>query len=416
MWMWHSETTDPGIRARPAAGRALRRLIAGLALVMCLCGAVAGEARAARPVLDWLEFDSRVKSAYSIAANPGDTARLTAAPTWSKEAKPRRVLLLLPFASVTAYSVSVDTIVATFREEGVAARFEIWLYDRDPTIAAEAVAWAEANSVDLIMPVGSDATEYLHKTYRSGRIPVVTSASKDPVLLGQMPDYHSGSGTDIAYTSNTVPVRLFVSYLRQLLPTLRVVAVLYDLSNRSAVETQVTPLHALAAEMGITVLDVPVRDAGHAKADLERGMITAADTMAGLDPDFASSAWIVTGSTSVYREIALIDRLGGRVPVVSMLPDVVQSGEASAAVSIGVNQSTAVQLAAHYAIDVLTGKAKVGELPVGVISPPDIAISFRAARRIGLKIPFRFLEAATFVYDYDGRQVLAFGQRVGRKD
>ena len=64
-----------------------------------------------------------------------------------------------------------------------------------------------------------------------------------------MPGYHSGSGTNIAYTSNTVPVRLFISYLRELLPKLHTIAVLYDLSNRSAVETQVEPLHAIASEM-----------------------------------------------------------------------------------------------------------------------------------------------------------------------
>jgi putative ABC transport system substrate-binding protein len=47
----------------------------------------------------------------------------------------------------------------------------------------------------------------------------------------------------------------------------------------------------------------------------------------------------------------------------------------------------------------------VGSLPVGLVSPPDIAISFRKAREIGLRIPFRFFESAGTIYDYAGNRV-----------
>ncbi|EDP63223.1 hypothetical protein BAL199_27915 [alpha proteobacterium BAL199] len=399
------------------AGDFVRSAAVWLLALAFLCSVLAaGPVQAARPVLDWLDFNERVRSFYTITADPSDTARITARSKGEVPSVERRVLLLIPFASQTAYSISVNAILSTFQERKVPAVFDIWFYDTDLAIASEAVDWAEANAVDLIMPVGSDATEYLHRTYSGGRIPVVTSASKDPVLRGQMPGYHSGSGTNIAYTSNTVPVRLFISYLRELLPKLHTIAVLYDLSNRSAVETQVEPLHAIASEMELTVLDVAVRDGLSARADLTDGMSAVTEALAGFEPEFGTTAWIITGSTSVYREIELINRLGGRMPVIATLPDVVRGGDASAVVSIGVNQSTAVQLAAHYAADVLTGVQAVGTLPVGVVTPPDIAISFRAAGRIGLRIPFRFMEAATFIYDYDGRQVRAFGQRVSPAD
>lgn len=76
------------------------------------------------------------------------------------------------------------------------------------------------------------------------------------------------------------------------------------------------------------------------------------------------------------------------------------------------NLTSALTLAAVYAVDVVTGAAKPGELPVGTVAPPDLAINFLVAERIGVKVPFSFLESATFVYDLDGRQVVAFGQRV----
>ena len=76
------------------------------------------------------------------------------------------------------------------------------------------------------------------------------------------------------------------------------------------------------------------------------------------------------------------------------------------------NLTSALTLSAVYAVDVITGRADPGTLPVGTVSPPDLAVNFLIASRIGIKIPFSFLESSTFVYDQQGRQVVAFGQRV----
>ena len=46
------------------------------------------------------------------------------------------------------------------------------------------------------------------------------------------------------------------------------------------------------------------------------------------------------------------------------------------------------------------------------MTPPDIALNFKVARELGLKIPFTFLEGASFVYDYNGELVRSFGQNV----
>ncbi|WP_156907296.1 ABC transporter substrate binding protein [Thalassobaculum salexigens] len=391
------------------------------ALVVCLVALIGGTALAGRPagaaegrpVLNWLEFGAATQEHYEISSDPQDTARMRAVPVWTDKPARFRLLMLIPFKSVAAYSIGVDAVMETFRQQNIPAEFEIWLYGNDDAIAQEAVAWAESNDVDLIMPVGSRAAAFMHETYSGGRLPVVTNSAKDPVLLGQMPDYQSGSGTNIAYTSNTVPIRLFISYLFQLLPDLKNVGVLYAESNLSAIETQVAPLHDLADSFGLTVHDVAVRDGELLEDDLIAGMGRVRLRMVNSDPGLTASAWIVTGSTSVYQRIGLINGLAGRAPVVSTLPDVVRSGDDSAAVSIGINQSTAVQLSAFYAISILTEGVDPGSLSVGVVTPPDLAINFRVARQIELRIPFRFMEAATFIYNYDGRQVRAFGQPVG---
>ncbi len=243
---------------------AARARHAGLCLLAflaapCLAGA------AERPRLDWLQYAPEVLQSYKIATDPGDPARQTAAPSWAPAGRRvYRVLLLIPIKSVDAYSISVNTILDVFRDRDVPARFEIWFYDRQEGIAAESLAWAERAPVDLIMSVGSLATEYLHAHYRGGRIPVVTSASKDPVLMGQMPDYTSGSGTNIAYTSINVSIDTELAYLEELIPRLKNIAVIYAQDNKSAVETQVRPLKAEAPSRGLAISEIVVRDEAHA--------------------------------------------------------------------------------------------------------------------------------------------------------
>ena len=77
----------------------------------------------------------------------------------------------------------------------------------------------------------------------------------------------------------------------------------------------------------------------------------------------------------------------------------------SAVLSIGVSFESNAQVAAVFAEKVLTGKAKVSELKVGIVSPPDIAVNMQKARQIGLAIPFSWFESASYVYDYEGRPV-----------
>lgn len=384
-------------------------------VVLILLGGylILATAAEARPRIDWLQYDPRLAADYQVTDHATDTARQTVAPVWAKDKSARhRVLLLVAKRSVTAYSVSVSTILSTFRDREVAAEFTVWNMGAKDEIGNEAVLWAENNDIDLIVTVGSTATAFIHKHYRGGKLPVVTSASKDPTLLGQMPGYESGSGTNIAYTSINIPIQTQMVYLQQLIPRLANIAVLYAEKNISAVQTQVKPLEAISEQYGFTLYRLAVQNGETAPEDLKAGMPGLVEDMRNTDPTLKNSIFWITGSTSVYDQIAIINSLADGTPVLAALPDVVQSGGDSAAVSIGVNQSSAVHLAALYAIDILAGRAAAGELPVGVISPPDIAINFRKVREAELIVPFNFFESATFVYDYDGRQVRAFGQAV----
>ena len=123
------------------------------------------------------------------------------------------------------------------------------------------------------------------------------------------------------------------------------------------------------------------------------------------DPDLTKSLFWLTGSTSVFLEIKTINEYADRVPVISVVPEIVKAGPDTAAMAIGVSFESNAHLAAIYGAEILSGRTKAGNLKVGLVSPPDIAISFLKAREIGMRVPFQFYETASFIYDYDGKAV-----------
>jgi putative ABC transport system substrate-binding protein len=148
------------------------------------------------------------------------------------------------------------------------------------------------------------------------------------------------------------------------------------------------------------------------QAELDIKLSDAVSEIERIDPETEKSIIVVTSSSSIVNVFETVDSLANRIPVVSLFPDLVRSGDVTAVLSVGVSFDSNSLLAALYGVRILQGEASPGELPVGVITPPDIAISFAKMREIDLKIPFAFFESATFIYDPDGELVREQGQPV----
>ena len=354
----------------------------------------------------WLKVAADTTKDWTLTPDPQDALRatLTAKDPSRFEGAPKKIFVLIPKAS-PSYDQGMRVMARAFLDKKFAAIFTLVNFNGDAAKGKAALALASSGGFDLILSIGSDATAFVHDTYRNGNVPVVTVLSKDPVLLGQMPNYTSGSGTNIAYTSVNAPLDLQMAYLGDLKPTLKNIAIMYEKSNKSAIETQVEPLRKAAQAKGITVLDVVVNDTTKARAELQSAIPAAIRAMRTTDPTQADSIFWITGSTSVIAEIDAISDMAERVAVLGVFPELVKEGDKSAVLSIGVSFDTNTRLAAAYAIDILSGKVKPGALPVGLVRPPDIAINFLKARQIGLKIPFSFFESASFIYDQNGKAV-----------
>jgi putative tryptophan/tyrosine transport system substrate-binding protein len=362
---------------------------------------------------DWFKYSAAVLDKWAIDAT--DNANQVELEPLRRAASGyrKRMLLIYPRPS-SAYDIAITKILNVFEDKLIDVRITGVNFNNDPAKGRAIMKIAETGNYDLIMAMGSETTAWLWDNYRGGRIPVVTVCSKDPVVLGQSPGYNKGSGNNFAFTSLNMPIDVQMAYVTDLKPKLRNIAVLVDSRNVSAIETQAKPVIDYAKSRGIRVLELAIQNPENARDELTRMVKDATAQMTRNDPDLSNSIYWVTGSTSVFREIATVNANSGRAAVLSVVPEIVKGGDDSAVLSIGISFESNAHLAAVYAADVLKGRAKVSELKVGVVSPPDIAISFRKVRDIGMTLPLAFFEAAGTIYDYDGKPVRIDGVSVQR--
>jgi putative ABC transport system substrate-binding protein len=362
---------------------------------------------------EWFKHSEAVLDKWMVRET-GDPHRVEISPRRQPNGGvPKKIVLAYPRPS-SAYDIAITKILSVFEDKLLDVDLTVVNFRNDPLRGRDMLRLAHAEHADMIMSMGSETTAWLWDNYRGGRLPVVSVCSKDPVVLGQSPGYNKGSGTNFALTSLNMPIDVQMAYVNDLKPKLRNIAVLVDSRNVSAIETQAKPVIDYARARNVRVIELSVQDPQNARQELERMVRDATAQMQRNDPDLSNSIYWVTGSTSVFREIATINAHAGRAAVLSVVPEIVRGGDDSAVLSIGISFESNAHLAAVYAADILRARAKVGEVKVGVVSPPDIAISFRKVRDIGMTVPLSFFEAAGTIYDYDGRAVRVDGVNVAQ--
>ena len=386
-----------------------RRQAAALLVVAAVFCSIATRATGAEPhpFSKWFKYSPDIENSWDVASNAAQPMYVSL--RRKDAAGPlKRVLVLYPRPS-SAYDIAITEILRTFAAKEINSHIEVVNFELNDARGKAALQAAEKNSVDLIFAMGSESAAWLYENYKGGVLPVVTVCSKDPVQLGQMKDYDSGSGNNFAFTSLNVPVDVQMSYVRELRPDLKNLAVLVDSKNISAVQTQAEPVAQYLKEKGVQVIWGSVQNPAKAREELTKIIPDAVRAMRQTDPDLSKSLFWVTGSTSVFREIRTINQHADRVPVVSVVPEIVTKGSETAVLAIGVSFESNGRLAAIYGAQILNGLS-AGKLKVGLVSPPDMAISFLKAREIGMRVPFSFFEIASFVYDYNGEPARSAAQ------
>lgn len=361
----------------------------------------------------WVQLQSQVAEHWSLVPDKANPNRIELISRRPPHRHARRVLVLFT-KDAAAYDTSLSTMLTIFDVKRMPAVFSLVLLNSEEQARLPGMPLPfDPARFHLILAMGSDATIYAYKHLNDLATPIVSVCAKDPaLLLGLSPeDFARKKPTNMAFTSLDIPAKAHFFFLTKLVGEPRVIALLYDQEDTSTIRAQINPLKEHAAREGAQVLEVMV-DPAHAREELERKLPTVLAQMRRKGTGAKGHVFWVAGSSKVFKEIETIAQLAEDIPVVSMAENAVAEGDASAVMFIGVGFQSNAHLAALRATDILRGDVKPSELEVGVVSPPDIAINFRKARQLGLQIPFELLEAANYVYDYNGRLVFKQGRQL----
>ena len=256
-------------------------------------------------------------------------------------------------------------------------RYAEWKLDRYPELAAELVRL----KVDIILVSGSppliQAAKNVTKT-----IPIVmTGGGLDPVEAGFIESLARPGGNVTGITNLTPELggkRL--ELLKEAVPKLARVAVLYDPANSVHVRELKEVLPAVARALGLTVRSWEVRDAD----GFDR--VFAALSKERLDGLYVPGGPLMTANQKRTVGFALKSRL----PSVYNRSEFVDAG---GLMYYGADLADSYRRVAYYVDRILKG-TKPADLPVEQPTKFEFVINLKTAKQIGLTIPPNVLARA----------------------
>jgi putative ABC transport system substrate-binding protein len=294
-----------------------------------------------------------------------------------------RIGYLLP-GNPTRESADSEAIRLALRElgyiEGQNIAFE-YRYaegkrDRFPELAAELVRL----KVDLIVVSGGNNPARALKN-ATKTIPIVMTGGSDPVEAGLVKSLARPGGNVTGLTNFARELggkRL--ELLKEAVPKLARVAVLYDQANTSQVREvkEVLPVTARALKLTIQPWEVPDVD----------GFERAFDSFNKEHPD---GLYVLSGTRmwAIYKRVAGF-ALKNRLPSIYNNTEAVDAG---GLMYYGAHITDSYRRVAYYVDKILKG-AKPADLPVEQPTKFELVINLKTAKQIGVTIPQRVLARA----------------------
>ncbi len=284
--------------------------------------------------------------------------------------------------------LTTDTLTSTTRtlsgaksiitNEFADATFLNLKLDPDPGVQQRQIAELRQAKPDIIVTIGSGATEIA--TRQLNNQPIVFSSVMYPVVSGFVKSLNH-PGENITGASLTIPVDIQFKYFKQILPTLKILGVLYTSNTASLIP----PSQVVAQQMGLKLVAVRV--------DNERELPKALDSLTTV----VDGIWSVADPNLFNPQATkyiLLNTMRKGVPFMGFSRHVVESG---ALFALDFDYKAIGRQAGEIAVKILGG-TKPGEIPV---TSPDIIwfhYNEKTAKHINVAIPAELSAVAKEVY------------------
>jgi ABC-type uncharacterized transport system substrate-binding protein len=247
-------------------------------------------------------------------------------------------------------------------------------------LAADAVRAKPA----VILAAGPDATRAAQQA--TSTIPIVMIASSDPRVLGVGSFAHPGGNlTGLTIGQPEVVSEKRLQLVKEALPTLARVAVLWDVKRSSDGGPVVATMAAAARVLGLRLQHLDVKSS----SDFATAFATA--KRANAQAVLLIESPRTVANSAVIAELGLVHRL----PVMSLFSPIAKAG---GLMSYGPDLSDLFRRASMYVDKILKG-AKPGDLPIEQPTKFELVINLKTAKALRLTIPQSLLTRADQVIE-----------------
>ncbi len=280
--------------------------------------------------------------------------------------------------SLTSTQRTIRGARSVIKHSQESVEFVDFLLSTDPTAITEQIESIRASKPNIILTVGSAATQIAKEQFSD--IPIVFSSVMYPVISGFV-ESTARPGQKITGASLDIPVQTQFDKFRQIIPNLKKIGVLYTSNTASLIPHS----RVVAAEMGIELIAVEIRT----HKDLPQALDSLSREVDGLwsvaDPN------LFDPQSTKY---ILLNALRRGLPFMGFSRHVVESG---ALFALDFDYK-AIGRQAGYTINAVLDGADPGRIPV---STPDIIwfhYNEKTAGHVNVQIPPELVAIAKEVY------------------
>ena len=280
------------------------------------------------------------------------------------------------------YRAVVDGFRSGLRELGLEDGKKISLQVRetksDPKIIEEAAKAFERDKVNLIYAITTSAVVPVKNA--ASKTPIVFAVGSDPVVSGLVQSFAKPGGrlTGVQYSTTDLTAKR-LEILKEILPRLNRVLILYNPNNRSSREAAELS-RAAAKQLHLQLIDRQAASVDELRQQLETIKPKQADAY------FYISDAMVNSHADLVIEMAQLKNL----PTMFSEQSAVAMG---ALASYGQNFREVGRLSAGYVQKIIAG-AQPRDLRIETVDKLELVINLATAKQIGLTIPPNVLARA----------------------
>lgn len=222
---------------------------------------------------------------------------------------------------------------------------------------------------DLIYAISTPSAQAAYNATKS--IPIIITAVTDPKSAGL-------TGDNITGTSDATSIKEQLDVVKQLLPKVKKVGILYNTSEQNSI-VQVDAAKVAANELGMEIIETGVNNVNDIASGID-SLLKKVDVL-----------YIPTDNLVVSATPLVIDRANkANVPVVGCIEDQVQQG---ALITKTIDYEKLGYQTGKMAIEVLNGKAPK-DMPIETLKDMQIIVNKKTAEKYGINIDNPILKDA----------------------